>query len=66
MLVVIKLLNQYLARIDLCITGSPVEKKFSVGLIPLLLSLPYLQWPNEHLTMTRSQRRLRASRCPQT
>jgi hypothetical protein len=64
MLVLIKLLNQYLARNDLCITGSPVEKKFSVGLIPLLLSLPYSQWPNVHLTMTLSQRRLRAS--PQT
>jgi hypothetical protein len=56
-LVLLKLLNRYLARNDLCITGSPVEKRFSVGLIPLLLYLPYSQWPSEHLTMTRSQRR---------
>jgi hypothetical protein len=57
LLVLIKLLNRYLARNDLCNTGSPVEKKFSVGLIPPLLDLPYSQWPNEHLTMTRSLRR---------
>jgi hypothetical protein len=57
LLVLNKLLNQYLARIDRCITGSPVEKSFSVGLIPLLLQLPYSQWPSEHLMMSRSQRR---------
>jgi hypothetical protein len=36
-LVLNKVLNRYLARNDLCITGSPAEKKFSVGVIPPLL-----------------------------